>query len=179
MVDPVRARRLGYPFIYAVLCAAFLFLRILPLSTLPASVPGPDFVLLLTVLWVIRRPDHLPALVITAVILVEDLMALRAPGLWAALVLLVTEFLRSHRIGLREVNFLVEWLVATGAILVVTIANRAVLALFVIPQAGLGLTLLQVLISVAAYPVLAYVLQETLGLRRAAPGEVDAMGQRL
>ncbi|MCV2868811.1 rod shape-determining protein MreD [Defluviimonas sp. WL0002] len=179
MVDPVLSRRLGYPVIYALLCAGFLFLRVLPLSTMPVSVPGPDFVLLLTLLWVIRRPDHVPALLIAGVLLVEDLLTLRAPGLWAGLVIVVTEFLRSHRIGLREVNFVVEWLVASGALLVIALANRAILAMFVVPQAGLGLTLLQVLVSVAAYPVVAFALQATLGLRRTAPGEVDAMGQRL
>ena len=179
MVDPVLARRLGYPVIYATLCLGFLFLRLLPLSTLPVGVPGPDFVLLLTILWVIRRPDHVPAPLIVAVLLIEDLMTMRPPGLWTAIVLLVSEFLRSHRISLREVNFLLEWLVASLAMFAIMLVNRAVLALFVVPQAGLGMSMLQVIVSVAAYPVLAFALQAVLGLRRAAPGEVDAMGQRL
>ncbi len=179
MVDPLLARRLGYRAIYVLLCAGFLFLRLLPLSTLPVTVPGPDFVLLLTLLWVIRRPDHVPAPLIAAVILVEDVLTMRPPGLWAALVLVVTEFLRSHRIGLREVNFLLEWLIASLAMFAIMIANRALLALFVVPQAGFGMSILQLIVSMAAYPFLAFALQALLGLRRAAPGEVDAMGQRL
>jgi rod shape-determining protein MreD len=172
MVDPLLARRLGYRAIYVLLCLGFLFLRLLPLSTLPVTVPGPDFVLL-------RRPDHVPAPLIAAVILVEDILTMRPPGLWSALVLVVTEFLRSHRIGLREVNFLLEWLIASLAMFAIMLANRALLALFVVPQAGFGISILQLIVSMAAYPFLAFALQALIGLRRAAPGEVDAMGQRL
>jgi len=42
--------------------------RILPLSTEPGSVPGPDVVLCLTFAWVLRRPEYVPALLIAAVL---------------------------------------------------------------------------------------------------------------
>ena len=43
-----------------------------------------------------RRPDFLPVLLIGAVVLLEDLILLRPPGLWTALVILATEFVRAR-----------------------------------------------------------------------------------
>jgi hypothetical protein len=47
--------------------------------------------------------------------LVEDLVLLRPPGLWTALVVLATEFMRSRAALTRELNFVVEWLLVSGA----------------------------------------------------------------
>jgi rod shape-determining protein MreD len=47
------------------------------------------------------------------------------------------------------------------------------------PQAPLGLTLIQLILTIGLYPVMAGVAQVALGLRRPAQGEVDALGHRL
>jgi len=179
MVDPMRARHLAYRLLFLGLAAFFLFLRLLPLSAMPARIPGPDLVLALTLLWVLRRPEQVPAPMIAAVFLVEDLMTGRPPGLWAAIVLGGTEFLRAREQGLRDAHFLFEWMGAGLVVLAMILFNRLVLALFVVPQAALGPEMLHGVMTILAYPVLAIALQTTVGLRRAAPGEVDAMGRRI
>jgi rod shape-determining protein MreD len=61
----------------------------------------------------------------------------------------------------------------------VSLAHRIVLAVVMTPQAPLGLTLIQVILTIALYPVVAGVAHLALGLRRPAQGEVDALGHRL
>ena len=93
--SPVRRRLVGQS-LYVGLVLMSLFLRLRPIDPGRVGWPGPDLILCLTLAWVQRRPDYLPAGLVAAVILAEDLFMLRPPGLWAALTVLGAEFLRSR-----------------------------------------------------------------------------------
>lgn len=176
MIDPVTARRWTYRALFVALAALLLFLRLLPLSTLPARIPGPDLMLCIAFAWVLRRPDFVPALAIVAVFVIEDMLAMRPPGLWALFVLLGSEFLRDRAGAMRGLPFLAEWATVTAVMAIMLLANRLVLALVMVPQTGLGPTLLQLLTTVAAYPLVVAASHLALGLR--APGELDGMRSR-
>ena len=176
MIDPVTARRWTYRALFVALAALLLFLRLLPLSTLPARIPGPDLMLCITFAWVLRRPDFVPALAIVAVFVIEGMLAMRPPGLWALFVLLGSEFLRDRAGAMRGLPFLAEWATVTAVMAIMLLANRLVLALVMVPQTGLGPTLLQLLTTVAAYPLVVAASHLALGLR--APGELDGMRSR-
>lgn len=176
MIDPVTARRWTYRALFVALAALLLFLRLLPLSTLPARIPGPDLMLCITFAWVLRRPDFVPAVAIVAVFVIEDMLAMRPPGLWALFVLLGSEFLRDRAGAMRGLPFLAEWATVTAVMAIMLLANRLVLALVMVPQTGLGPTLLQLLATVAAYPLVVAASHLALGLR--APGELDGMRSR-
>ncbi|MGB3315884.1 MAG: rod shape-determining protein MreD [Albidovulum sp.] len=179
MVDPVTASRQVHRLLFLAIAATFLFVRLLPLSAMPARVPGPDLLLCLTLVWLQRRPDYVPALLIVAVFLFDDILTMRPPGLWPLVVLLGTEFLRSREATLRDLPFIVEWLVTSGLITMLSLANWLVLNLFMVPQAGFGPMLLQVITTIAAYPVVVGFTLFAFGVRKAAKGQVDALGRRL
>lgn len=179
MVDPIRRARLLHSGLFVALAAAVLFLRMLPLTALPARWPGPDLILCLTLVWVLRRPDYVPALLIALVVLVEDMLAMRPPGLWPLIVLTATEFLRSREAVLRDLPFALEWLMAGALIVAMVLVNHAVLSLFVVPQGGVGPELIRALATMAAYPLVVVASLRAFGLRKVAPGEVDALGHRL
>jgi len=179
MVDPIAASRLGYRLLFVGLAALILFVRLLPLSTLPAAWPGPDLLLCLAVVWVLRRPDYTPALIVAAIFVVDDLMTLRPPGLWALIVLVGTEFLRRRETGTRDLPFLAEWGMAGMVMAAMLIINRIAYLVFMLPEAPFSQYLVQAAATLAAYPLLALVMQASFGLRRAATGEVDALGHRL
>lgn len=103
-------------------------LRLMPLSTTAGHLPGPDILLCLIFAWMVRRPEYLPALMIAAVVLTEDMLLMRPPGLWTALVLLGAEFIRSRSALTRELSFGVEWLLVAGVMVGVFLANRLVMA---------------------------------------------------
>ena len=179
MVDPVTASRMTYRLIFVALAALILFLRILPLSAMPSRWPGPDLILCLTFVWLLRRADYLPAYIIVAVFAVDDLISMRPPGLWTLLALMTTEFVRSREVFLRDLPFALEWAIFAAAAMVMTVANRLVLALFMVPQSGFDLTILEVLSTLAAYPVMVLAAVWLFGLRRAAAGQTDALGHRV
>jgi rod shape-determining protein MreD len=179
MVDLVTTARVGYRTAFVALAATFLFLRILPLGALPPAWPGPDLLLCMTIVWVLRRPTYVPVGLIVGVFLLDDLVTARPPGLWTLVVLLGTEFLRSRAVLTRDLPFVVEWAMAAAVILAMTLAFRAALVVFMVPMTGLGPVLLQFLSTMIAYPVVVLASAWALGLRKTAPGQVDALGHRL
>ncbi len=138
----------------------------------------PDILLCLSLAWMVRRPDLLPAPVIAGYFLLEDILLLRPPGLWALIVLAGTEFLRSRRAQLRGYGFGLEYLLIIGMLLVMFLFNRFVLAIVMAPQAPLGLSLMHLLGTVLAYPLIVAVSHFVFGLRKPATGEVDSLGHK-
>lgn len=165
--------------LFVLAAGVMLFLRILPVPREAGALPGPDLLMCLTCAWVLRRPGHLPALLIALVVLVEDLALQRPPGLWAAIMVLGAEFLRSRAAFLRELSLLSEWGMVAVVMLVMLLADRLLLALALLPQPGPGLMLVQFALSLLAYPVVVGVLRLAFGLHKPVAGETDARGRRL
>lgn len=179
MIDPMRRDVWLHRAILLAVAAALLFLRLLPLGGTAGDLPGPDLLLCLIFAWVTRRPDYLPALMIAAVVLFEDLLLQRPPGLWAALVVLGAELLRSRIALTRELSFLAEWLFIAGVMLGLLMTYRFVLELSFMPQTNFGFALTQTGASILCYPLVVWVSHATLGVHKPGMGEIDDMGRRL
>lgn len=164
---------------YLVLAFVLLAAPLLPLNTVPRAYGAPDILLAVTAAWAARRPDSLPALVVLGVFLLADFLFQRPPGLMAALVLLMTESLRRRSARLRKGSFLGEWMAVSTWIAAVGLLNHLILALLMTPQAALRFTLVQIVLTIVLYPVIAGIAHGALGLRRPAQGEVDALGHRV
>jgi rod shape-determining protein MreD len=165
--------------VFLLLAVFLLFIRLLPLGNAPGSLPGPDLLLCLILAWVIRRPEFLPMPMVLIVMLAEDLILMRPPGLWTAIVVLATEFLRGRVALTRELNFLVEWMLISGVMLGMMLAYRLVLGLAFVPQPAFGFAVVQVLWSIALYPLIVGLSRLILDLRKPAMGEIDNFGRRL
>ena len=165
--------------VFLALALGLMFLRLLPLETLPPTWVGPDLLLAVTLVWAARRPDFLPILLIAAVFLLADLLFQRPPGLWTALVLILTEALRARARTLRGGTLSTEWLTVAAGIVVITLANRFILAMTVAPVPPLGLSMMQMALTILIYPLLAGLAAVLFGVRRPAPGAVDKLGHRL
>ncbi len=163
---------------FLAIALAILFVQLLPLQTLPPDWTGPDLLLAMTVVWVSRRPDHVPLVLVAGLFFLIDLLLQRPPGLMAALVLILTEFLRARTAGFRSLAFGLEWGTVAIGILAITLANRFAMMIVMLPQAPLGLTLIQMVLTILAYPVVAALAYATLGIRRATPGEFTTLGGR-
>jgi len=80
---------------------------------------------------------------------------------------------------MREQTLIAEWFNVALVLVAVILANRFVLLLLVVAQPPLGLTLIQLGATVLIYPVIMAVTHFVFGVRKAQPGEVDALGHRL
>ena len=179
MVDGLRSSVWLYRLSFVGLAVVLLFLRLLPLGSQAGDWPGPDILLCLIFAWVVRRPDYLPVLLIAGIVLLEDLILQRPPGLWCALVVLATEFIRSRAALTRELGFLTEWLLVGSMMVALLLAYRMAFSVAFLPQPGFGFALLQTLWSVLCYPLAVAASRFAFDLRKPAMGEVDAYGRRL
>lgn len=179
MVDFWRSEQWVFRGLFLAVALILLFIRLLPLGNAPGALPGPDLLICVTMAWIVRRPDFLPMPLILMVILAEDLILMRPPGLWTAIVILSTEFLRSRIALTRELSFVIEWLLISGVMLGMMLAYRFALALAFVPQAPFGFAIVQILWSIAVYPVVVGLSRLALDLRKPATGEVDNFGRRL
>jgi rod shape-determining protein MreD len=179
VIEGLRGTIWFYRVLFVGIAVILLFLRLLPLGSTAGHWPGPDLLMCLTLVWVMRRPDYLPALLIAVVFLGEDMILLRPPGLWTAIILMATEFLRARAALTRELNFAVEWLLVAGLMVAMLLAFRLVFAITLLPQPGFGFALVQTIWSILCYPVVVVASSLMLDLRKPAMGEVDSYGRRL
>ncbi|SPF77854.1 rod shape-determining protein MreD [Pseudoprimorskyibacter insulae] len=165
--------RLGYLLLSCVL----IFCNLLPLDLMPTRWAGPDLLLAMTFAWALRRPDYVPALSIAAMFLLADLMFQRPPGLWAALALVATEWLKSRERRHRSLTFVIEWTSVTLLILAVAIGNRLLMLLVIAEPGPLFLAAMQAIMTIVLYPLVVLVSRFVFGVRRPTLGEMDSTGQ--
>lgn len=179
MVDPRPSRLWLMRGLYVWIAITIVFLHLLPLETVPRTWAAPDFLITVTFAWAMSRPEYTPVLFVGAVTLFADFMLQRPPGLMAALIVLGADMLSRRAQANRDMPYLLEWFTVAAAMLTVMISYRVILVVFFLPPPPLGLTLMQTALSIAVYPTVVLVSNVLLGVRRPAPGEVDALGHRL
>ncbi|MCA8868280.1 MAG: rod shape-determining protein MreD [Rhodobacteraceae bacterium] len=159
--------------------AAILFFALAPLGFVPKFTPQPDLLLCLTFTFVLRRPEFAPVWLVAAVFLLADILLLGPPGLWTAIVVLLTEFTRTQEYRFREQPFLFEWAFVAGAMFLALLANRLLLVVALVPLSSFGAVTLHYLVSVLAYPLVVLFCYFFLRIRKISPDEAIRYGHRL
>lgn len=175
MADPFAMQRWLYRTVFVLFATLFFFARILPLNGMPASIPGPDLMIAMAFAWILRRPEYAPAPLIIAVFLLEDMLYQRPPGLWTAVVLIGTEFVRGRVALMRGLPFPAEWAMVAGVLTGMVLLNRLVLALALVPLPALSMEMLRVLTTMGAYPFVVLATRMVFDLH---DPEKDRMGRR-
>ncbi|MEP1766859.1 MAG: rod shape-determining protein MreD [Sulfitobacter sp.] len=139
---------------------------------------GPDLLIAFAFAWSLRRPEYVPTLMLATLFLLSDLLLQRPPGLWALLALLACENLKGRGRTLRDATFGAEWVAVAVALTIILLANRIVLSVLLIQPPQLRLSLLELGITVLVYPAVVLITRLVMGVRRAAPGELDSLGGR-
>lgn len=178
MAELAPTRLVAMRALYVGLALGVIFFHLLPLTTHPVRWAPPDLLVVLTLAWVVRRPEHVTALPIAAVMLLADLLFQRPPGLWALLTVLAAEYLRPGPASQGETGMIGEWLGFGLAVLVMIVANRMILGLLAVPQAQMSLDVIRLVLTVAVYPLVVLFLQGVLRVRRPAPGDAAVPGGR-
>jgi len=179
MAEARHGRAWVYRALFVAISLGLLFLRLLPLGGEAGKWPGPDLMLCLMLAWVTQRPDHLPAVLIGLVVLVEDLVLMRPPGLWAAIVVLATEFLRARSALTRELGFAAEWVLIAVVMVAMLLGYRLIYSLTFLGQPDFGYAFARTLGSILMYPFVVWGLRVAINLRKPSTGETDTMGRRI
>lgn len=165
--------------VFTVVVFALIFAQLLPLNTRPTVWAAPDWALLVTLTWVARRPEYAPILFIALLFLLSDLLFQRPPGLWAAMVVMMSEMIRKRSKGIRNMPFPLEWGTVAAGIVGITLLYRAALTVVMTAQTPLGLTLIQMMMTIIFYPLVVVLAHYLFGVSRPALGQVDSRGHRL
>lgn len=207
--NPVARRRWVGRLTFVGLSLFIIFSHLIPLETAPPSFGGsslqpigqrgvtpgaglaveqffdpvrwiaPNFLILLACAWVVRRTYFAPIWSIAVVFFLADMLFQRPPGLWTALMLILTEILRARSRSMRTLPFWLEWGTVAAGITAISVIYWFTLSMVLVPQAQLGLALLQLCLTLIAYPAVVFVSYALFGVSRAAPGQVDALGHQL
>lgn len=142
----------------------------------PSRWVAPSFILGFAMAWAVRRPEYLPVGMLAGLFLVADLILQRPPGLWAAVALIGVESMKSRGRHLRDSTFLVEWFLVSVTLVAIVLAERLVLAVAFVPVPALGLSILELVMTIIFYPIFAAITHFVMGVRKTAPGDLDAWG---
>lgn len=164
---------------FPALALLIVFFHLLPLDTVPRRWAPPDVLMATALAWSLRRPDYIPTLSLALTLLLADLMFQRPPGLLAMLVLLGCEFLKPRATAQGDTSFAAEWLSVAVVLAAITVLNRLILAMVDVQQAPFGLILIQMLLTIAVYPLVVVISQSILGVRRLTPADLETLGNRL
>ena len=165
--------------LYIGLSFFIIFLHLLPLATSSSRWFAPDFLMAFTFAWAMRRPEYVPTVSVGFIILLADFLFQRPPGLLAGLIVVGAETLRARSVANRDMPYLVEWMSVAGVMITIIFAERLFLAIFFIPAPSLSLVLIQLVMTIALYPLVVMISHFLFNVRRSAPGEVDALGHKL
>lgn len=153
-------------------------ISMLPLGLSAETTLTPDLFFCMAYAWIIRRPITAPLGLIFIVALFSDIMLMKPLGLWAFIILMSTELVRSQEKPLREQMFIFEWLIFALLFAVALAANSMLLTLALYPRPGFDLILGYFASTVLAYPLVLAVLHFIFRIRAPkAPGEYSRLGR--
>ena len=169
-----------YRGLLTMIAFAIMLFELLPFMTADDRWLMPNITLALLCAWAVRRPEFTPPLLIAGVILLEDLLLQRPPGLLAALSLLALEWLKQRSARPESFSLALEYLSVTGLVISIALANRLILALVLTPQPAVALALSEILTTLLFYPVAIAASHFLLGVRKPHPRDgKQAQGARL
>ena len=163
---------------FAALVLVILFFHMLPLQTATGGWVWPDLILAFALAWSVRRPDYVPLALLAACFLLADLLLQRPPGLWAALALVACAQMQHQARVLRDASLVTEFMSAAAWIVGIGLGHRLILALLLVDMPGFAPALLQIVVTVLAYPVVVAITHVLMGVRKATPRDIGGAGVR-
>ena len=143
----------AHQFIYFCIGLLIIFFQILPLQTIPQTWSGPNVLLVFFAAIVSKRPEVTSSFLIASIFLIEDFFLMRPPGLMSALTVLGFYFLK-RKFQNQEVNsFIFSWASVTTCLTIILLLYYFISVILFIPSAGFKLTLMELIVTLALYPI--------------------------
>ena len=161
VVDP-SLRILRLRLTYLLIVMLLVLFKTMPIHTSTDQFAMPDIPLVITFVWVVRRPDVMGPILITLAFIFADMILQRPPGLWTLIVLCGSMFLRSRTIYFKEVIFFYEWLMIAIVVIFCFTAHQFLLLLTFLPTHNLAVLVKQALLTIMLYPVFIWLSRSML-----------------
>ncbi|WP_118135320.1 rod shape-determining protein MreD [Oceanicella sp. SM1341] len=148
-----------------------LLISLAPVGLSATDMPMPDLVYLPIAVWLIRRPEAAPLLLVFAIGLAADLLRGGPLGIGVLGLIGAGELLRRMSEGLVRGPFMMEWLVAGGLFIGLLAFQCVALWLTFSPRPAFGLLWQHAAGTVLLYPLVAFALRPLTGPRGRASAE--------
>ena len=143
----------AHQIVYFCIGLLIIFFQILPLQTTPQTWSGPNVLLVFFAAIVTKRPEFSSSFLIAIIFLIEDFFLMRPPGLMSSITVLGFYFLKRKFQSQEEMSSLFGWgSVATCLSSIMMIYYFISIFLF-IPSAGFRLTLMEIIVTLALFPI--------------------------
>tara|TARA_B100000963_G_scaffold154868_1_gene134800 strand:- start:596 stop:1108 length:513 start_codon:yes stop_codon:yes gene_type:complete len=130
-----------------------IFFQILPLQTIPQTWSGPNVLLVFFAAIVTKRPEFISSILIAIIFLIEDFFLMRPPGLMSFMTVLGFYFLKRKFQNQEEIALLFGWGSIATCLTLILLLYYFISVLLFIPSAGFRLTLMEILFTLALYPI--------------------------
>ena len=139
--------------IYFCIGLLIIFFQILPLQTIPQTWSGPNVLLVFFAAIVSTRPEFTSSFLVASIFLIEDFFLMRPPGLMSALTVLGFYFLTRKFQNQEGNSFIFGWGSVATWFSIILLLYYFISVLLFIPSAGFRLTLMEILFTLALYPI--------------------------
>ena len=174
----MRLKSLTYPILFALIIFILIFIKVLPLNTVPKEWTAPDLTLCVTLVWCLRRPTEAPIILLAALFLLQDIIFQRPIGLFAAVATLMCEWAKRQALRAEEFPFVVEWATAATAMIAIFIFVQSIAILSLIAKPSMWIFAKELIFTILAYPLVTLLCRYGIGLRTHQLAEFQAsLGQ--
>ena len=139
--------------VYFSIGLLIIFFQILPLQTTPQTWSGPNILLVFFAAIVSKRPEFTSSFLIASIFLIEDFFLMRPPGLMSSLTV-IGFYLLKRKFQNQEVNsFIFGWGSVATCLTTILLLYYFISVVLFIPSAGFKLTLMELTVTLALYPI--------------------------
>ena len=149
----MNVKSFAHQVVYFCIGLLIIFFQILPLQTTPQAWSGPNVLLVFFAAIVTKRPEFTSSFLVASIFLIEDFFLMRPPGLMSSLTVLGFYFLKRKFQHQEGTSLLSGWGSVTTCLTIILLLYYFISILLFIPSAGFRLTLIEVIVTLALYPV--------------------------
>jgi len=139
--------------VYFCIGLLIIFFQILPLQTTPQTWSGPNVLLVFFAAIVTKRPEFSSSFLIAIIFLIEDFFLMRPPGLMSSMTVLGFYFLKRKFQNQEEMSMLFGWGSVATCLSFILLIYYFISILLFIPSAGFRLTLMEIIVTLALFPI--------------------------
>ena len=143
-----------YRIIFIAVAIFLILINLMPLQTTPQRWPWPNILLLVIFCWSLREPNFVPVPIIITVLLLQDFLLHRPPGLFSGLSVLILIWIKAITTSSDDKSFLAEWVRVTLGFAAISLIYHLVLSLSFVNTTELRITLIQTIFNISIYPVI-------------------------
>ena len=155
--------------VYFCIGLLIIFFQILPLQTTPQNWSGPNVLLVFFAAIVTKRPEYTSSFLIALIFLIEDFFLMRPPGLMSSLTVLGLYFLKRKIQNHEDNSLMLVWASVAICLVLILLIYHMISVLLFLPSAGFGLTVMEIIVSLALYPIFSLLIGSFFQFNPLAP----------